>query len=58
MTVRALLAWLRFGAALSVVIVVPVLWRVMSWLPWQIDCLIAAAAALAFAYRFERTQAG
>jgi hypothetical protein len=28
--------------------------RIMLWLPWQADCAIAAASALAFAYRFER----
>jgi hypothetical protein len=29
----------------------------MLWLPWQIDCVIAAGAAYAFAYRFEREDA-
>jgi len=33
---------------------VPLLWRLMLWLPWQIDCLLALAGSLAFAYRFER----
>jgi hypothetical protein len=29
------------------------IWRMMSALPWEIDCLIAAAATLAWAARFE-----
>lgn len=45
---------IRFVAILSVIIIVPLLWRIMRWLPWQADCAIALAAALAFAYRFER----
>jgi len=45
---------LRLIAILVVLVVVPLLWRIMSWLPWQVDCLVAAASALAFAYRFER----
>jgi hypothetical protein len=45
---------LRFLALLVIVVVVPLLWRLMLWLPWQMDCLIAAAAAFAFAYKFER----
>jgi len=44
---------IRLGALLLVIIVVPLLWRLMLWLPWQIDCVIATAAAFAFAYRFE-----
>jgi hypothetical protein len=54
MSDRALLVTLRVGAILLIVIVVPLLWRLMRWLPWQADCVIAAAAAFAFAYRFER----
>jgi hypothetical protein len=45
---------LRILALLVVIVVVPILWRLMLWLPWQVDCLIAAAAAFAFAYTFER----
>jgi hypothetical protein len=45
---------LRILALLVIVVVVPLLWRLMLWLPWQMDCLIAAAAAFAFAYKFER----
>ncbi len=45
---------IRLSAVLLIIFVVPLLWRVMQWLPWQIDCLVAAAAAFAFAYAFER----
>jgi hypothetical protein len=45
---------LRILAVLVIMFVVPILWRLMLWLPWQVDCLIAAAAAFAFAYTFER----
>jgi len=44
---------IRLAAVLLIIIVVPLLWRAMLWLPWQVDCVIAAAAALAFAYTFE-----
>jgi hypothetical protein len=54
MSRRAILITLRLAAILLVLIVVPVLWRLMLWLPWHVDCAIAAAAALAFAYKFER----
>ncbi len=49
----ALVLGIRIGAVLLILIVVPLLWRVMLSLPWQIDCAIAAAAAFAFAYVFE-----
>jgi hypothetical protein len=45
---------IRLVAILSVIIIVPLLWQIMKWLPWQADCAIALTAALAFAYRFER----
>ena len=45
---------LRIVAALAVIVLVPLIWRLMLWLPWQADCVIAAAAAFAFAYKFER----
>lgn len=47
---------LRLLAVVLTVVVVSLMWRVMSVLPWQVDCVIAAAGALAFAYRFEREQ--
>ncbi len=49
----ALVLGIRIGAVLLILIVVPLLWRVMLSLPWQIDCAITAAAAFAFAYVFE-----
>ena len=54
MSDRALLITLRSGAILLIVIIVPLLWRLMLWLPWPVDCVIAAIAAFAFAYKFER----
>lgn len=48
---------LRIAAFLAVILIVPVIWRLMLWLPWQVDCLLAAAAAFAFAYKFEREPA-
>ena len=45
---------LRIVAVLAVIVLVPLIWRLMLWLPWQADCVIAAAAAFAFAYKFER----
>jgi hypothetical protein len=29
--------------------------RVMAWLPWQVDAVLAAMAVLAFAYWYEGT---
>ena len=45
---------LRIVAVLAVIVLVPLIWRLMLWLPWQADCVIATAAAFAFAYKFER----
>ena len=45
---------LRIGAVLLMIGVVYLLNRLMLWLPWQADCVVAATAALLFAYRFER----
>ena len=47
---------LRIAASLVIILVVPLLWRFMLWLPWQLDCVLAAAAAFAFAYTFEREE--
>ena len=52
---RATIVGLRIVALITAAIIVIALWRLMSAMPWQIDCAVAAAAALAFAYRFERT---
>jgi hypothetical protein len=45
---------LRLGAIALMVASAYMLSRLMLWLPWQADCVIAAACALGFAYRFER----
>ena len=43
-------AHVRDGTVLSLL----GLWRLMTWLPWAVDALLAAAACMAFAYFFER----
>ena len=47
---------LRLGAVVLMIVSVYLLNRVMLRLPWQVDCIIAGVAALAFAYRFEREE--
>ncbi len=47
---------LRIAAILFVILIVPLLWRFMLWLPWQLDCLLAGMAAFAFACTFEREE--
>jgi hypothetical protein len=47
---------LRVVAVVAMVVAVTLMWRVMQVLPWQVDCVIAGAMALAFAYRFEREE--
>ena len=54
---RILIIGLRLAAVLVMITVVSLMWRVMAALPWEVDCLIATAAAFAFAYRFEREHA-
>ena len=49
-----IIAVLRVAAVVVMLFTVMALWNFMQWLPWQIDCLIAAVASLAFAYKFER----
>ena len=56
MTERALLIFIRLTALLIVVFGVPLLWRVMMRLSWPVDCVIAAAASVLFAYTFERQE--
>lgn len=53
---RASLIVIRLAALIVTVAIVSALWNFMQWLPWQIDCLLATAAAFAFAYRFEREE--
>ncbi len=56
MSVRAVLIVIRMTAVLVIVMVVPLVWRLMMGLPWQIDCVLAIGAAFAFAYKFEREE--
>jgi hypothetical protein len=57
MSHRTRLAFLRLGAIVLITALVPLLCRLMLWLPWEADCMLAGAAALAFAYRFEQNVA-
>jgi hypothetical protein len=51
---RVIVISLRLGAVALMIVSIYLLSRIMLWLPWEADCVIAAACALAFAYRFER----
>jgi hypothetical protein len=57
MPTRPVIIAIRILAAVVMVASVAALCNVMLWLPWQIDCVIAAAAAWGFAYKFEREDA-
>ena len=46
----------RLAAVVVMIASVVALWYCMLWLPWQVDCLLATAAAFAFAYTFERQE--
>ena len=50
---RLLIIGRRILAISAMIGSVWLLWHVMSWLPWEVDCVITAAAALAFTYRFD-----
>ncbi len=52
--IRASIVTIRMAAIVIMVMSVIALWNFMLWLPWQVDCVIAGAAAFAFAYKFER----
>ena len=54
--IRASLVTLRMFAIVVMIASVTALWNFMLWLPWQVDCVLAAAAAFAFAYKFEREE--
>jgi hypothetical protein len=56
MTERSLIILLRLAAVLIVVSGIPLLWRVMMGLTWQVDCVLAALASVLFAYTFERQE--
>jgi hypothetical protein len=47
---------IRLAALVVMVASVAALWNFMLWLPWQVDCVLATAAAFAFAYKFEREE--
>jgi hypothetical protein len=53
---RALIVVIRLAALVVMIASVAALWNFMLWLPWQVDCVLAAAAAFAFAYKFEREE--
>ena len=46
----------RVAALIVMIASLTALWNVMLWLPWQADCVMATAAAFAFAYTFERQE--
>ena len=54
--VRAAIVIIRLAALVVTIATVGALWNFMLWLPWQVDCEIACAAAFAFAYKFERQE--
>jgi hypothetical protein len=45
---------IRVAALVVLIAGVGALWNFMLWLPWQVDCILAVAAAWAYAYTFER----
>jgi hypothetical protein len=53
---RASVVTIRLAAIVVSIATVAALWNFMLWLPWQVDCAIATAAAFAFAYKFEREE--
>ena len=53
---RASIVVIRLAALVVMIAAVAALWNFMLWLPWQLDCVIATAAAFAFAYKFEREE--
>ena len=53
---RASIAAIRVAALTVMMASGAALWNFMLWLPWQADCVLATAAAFAFAYIFEREE--
>jgi hypothetical protein len=51
---RLVILGLRLGAVTLMISTTYLLSGLMLSLPWQVDCMIAAAAAATFAYTFER----
>ena len=56
MGTRASIITMRLAAIVVMIATVAALWNFMLWLPWPVDCLIAMAVALGFAYKFEREE--
>ena len=54
--IRASIITIRLAAVVVMIATVAALWNFMLWLPWQVDCVLATAAAFAFAYTFEREE--
>jgi hypothetical protein len=54
--IRASIVTMRLAAVIVIIATVLALWNFMLWLPWQIDCLVAMAAAFAYSYKFEREE--
>ena len=53
-TSRRLVVVLRLTFATGLALSLLGIWRLMTWLPWAADALLAATACMAFAYFFER----
>ena len=53
---RASIVAIRVAALIVMIASVAALWNFMLWLPWQADCVLATAAAFAYAYKFEREE--
>lgn len=56
MSTRASIVAIRLSAIIVMAASMASLWNFMLWLPWQVDCALATAAAFAFAYKFEREE--
>ena len=53
---RVSIVVIRLSALVVMIATVAALWNFMLWLPWQLDCVLATAAAFGFAYTFEREE--
>lgn len=53
---RSSILIIRVAALIVMMATLAALWNLMLWLPWQVDCALATAAAFAFAYKFEREE--
>lgn len=54
--IRPSILTMRLAAIVVMIATVAALWNVMLWLPAPVDCIIALAAAFAYAYKFEREE--